>query len=297
MNQPELLLNNGLRMPQLGFGVFQIAAQDCAGVVKTALEAGYRLVDTAQTYCNEREVGRAIRESGLAREDIWVTTKIWVTEYGRGKTHKSLDASLERLGLEYVDMVLLHFPVPSVFERTIGAWQDLEEELTDGRVRAIGVCNFHTHHLERLMEACTIVPAVNQVELHPYLSQQPLMDFHRKHGIATQAWSPLGAVMLYDAAGVDKPVHLLEDRTICALAQRYGKSPAQIVLRWHVQRGVAVIPKSVHAERIRQNLDILDFALSDRDMELMNGLNRNMRGALDPDDVRVDTYATRMYEQ
>ena len=240
---------------------------------------------------NEREVGRGIRESGLARSDIFVTTKVWVTEYGKEKTRRSLDASLERLGLDYVDMVLLHFPVPHVFERTIEAWQDLEKEL------AIGVCNFHIPHLERLMDACTVVPAVNQVELHPYFSQESLMDFHARHGIATQAWSPLGAVMIYDAAGISEPVHVLQDETLCALAQRYGKSPAQIVLRWHLQRGVAIIPKSVDEERIRQNLDILDFALSDEDMTLVNGLNRNMRGALDPDMVRVDTYETKMYEQ
>ena len=297
MQQPQIVLNNSVRMPQIGFGVFQIPAQDCVGVVKTALQAGYRLLDTAQTYCNEREVGRGIRESGLAREEVFVTTKVWVTEYGKEKTRRSLDASLERLGLDYVDMVLLHFPVPHVFERTIEAWQDLEKELANGRVRAIGVCNFHIPHLERLMDACTVVPAVNQVELHPYFSQESLMDFHARHGIATQAWSPLGAVMIYDAAGISEPVHVLQDETLCALAQRYGKSPAQIVLRWHLQRGVAIIPKSVHEERIRQNLDILDFALSDEDMALVNGLNRNMRGALDPDMVRVDTYETKMYEQ
>lgn len=297
MQQPQIVLNNSVRMPQIGFGVFQISAQDCVGVVKTALQAGYRLLDTAQTYCNEREVGRGIRESGLAREEVFVTTKVWVTEYGKEKTRKSLDASLERLGFDYVDMVLLHFPVPHVFERTIEAWQDLEKELAKGRVRAIGVCNFHIPHLERLMDACTVVPAVNQVELHPYFSQESLMDFHARHGIATQAWSPLGAVMIYDAAGISEPVHVLQDETLCALAQRYGKSPAQIVLRWHLQRGVAIIPKSVHEERIRQNLDILDFALSDEDMALVNGLNRNMRGALDPDMVRVDTYETKMYGQ
>lgn len=146
MQQPQIVLNNSVRMPQIGFGVFQIPAQDCVGVVKTALQAGYRLLDTAQTYCNEREVGRGIRESGLAREEVFVTTKVWVTEYGKEKTRKSLDASLERLGFDYVDMVLLHFPVPHVFERTIEAWQDLEKELAKGRVRAIGVCNFHIPH-------------------------------------------------------------------------------------------------------------------------------------------------------
>lgn len=298
MNQsPTLLLNNGVAMPQVGFGVFQIAASQCAEAVHTALQAGYRLLDTAQTYCNEREVGRAIRESGIPRQDIFVTTKVWVTEFGYDKARASVTASLERLGLEQVDLFLLHFPVPHVFDLTIEAYKALEQELRDGRVRAIGVCNFHPHHLSRLMDACEIVPAVNQVELHPYLSQQELMDVHARLGIVTQAWSPLGAVLLYDGSGGNGPRNVLTDPVICALAGKYGKSPAQVVLRWHVQRGVSVIPKSVHAERIRENLDIFDFALSDEDMDAINALNGNLRGSFDPDVVRVDTYETHIHEQ
>ncbi len=294
---PTLLLNNGVAMPQVGFGVFQIDAAICAETVRTALQTGYRLLDTAQTYCNEREVGRGIRESGIARQDIFVTTKVWVTEFGADRTRASVTASLERLGLEQVDLFLLHFPVPHVFERTIEAYKALEQEVRDGRVRAIGVCNFHAHHLQRLLDACDTVPAVNQVELHPYLNQQELMAVHARLGIVTQAWSPLGAVMLYDGSGGNGPQHVLKDPVICALAAKYGKSPAQVVLRWHVQRNVSIIPKSVHAERIRENLDIFDFALAPEDMDAINALNRNIRGALDPDVVRVDTYETHMYEQ
>ncbi len=291
---PSFQLNSGVAMPALGYGVFQIDPATTCEAVCQALDCGYRLVDTASAYHNEQGVGEALArwmvEGRLTRDEIFVTSKVWVTQYGDEETHRAVASSLRRLGLEYADMILLHFPVPSAFEKTLAAYRALEAEQADGRIRVIGVCNFHVHHLQKLMEQCRLVPAVNQVELHPCFNQAALMAFHAQHGIVTQAWSPLGAVMLYDAASLDKPRRLLDEPVLKEVAKACGKSPAQVVLRWHIQRGVAVIPKSVHRERMAENLDIFDFVLSDEAMDRINALNCGQRGALDPDLVTMDTY-------
>ena len=291
---PSFDLGNGVAMPALGYGVFQIDPAATCQAVSQALDCGYRLIDTASAYHNEQGVGetlaRWMAEGRLARDEVFVTTKVWVTQFGLEETHRAVAGSLRRLGLEYADMILLHFPVPSAFEKTLAAYRALEAEQADGRIRAIGVCNFHVHHLQKLMEQCRLVPAVNQVELHPCFNQAALMAFHAQHGIVTQAWSPLGAVMQYDPASLDRPRRLLDEPVLGELARACGKSPAQVVLRWHMQRGVAVIPKSVHRERMVENLDIFDFVLSDEAMARINALDSGQRAALDPDLVTMDTY-------
>lgn len=287
---PMITLNNALKMPLVGFGVFQIEPESTAGSVLSAFDAGYRLIDTAAAYHNEREVGQAVAQSGLPRSEIFVTTKLWVTDYGYEPALKAFNLCFSKLNLDYVDMVLLHFPIPSDFANTVGAYKALEKELKDGRVKAIGVCNFHEKHLEDLIAQTDTVPAVNQVELHPYFSQKKLLQTHQRLGIATQAWSPLGGVNVYDAATPGKPRFVLEDPIIKAIAEKRGKSPAQIVLRWHVQQGISIIPKSVHAERIKQNIDIFNFELSDDEMAAIDGLDTGIRAAHDPDTVTRDTY-------
>lgn len=287
---PAIVLNNSVEMPLVGFGVFQIAPDAAAAAVLSAFEAGYRLIDTAAAYHNERGVGEAVVKSGLARSDIFVTTKLWVKDYGYEPALKAFDLCLSKLDLEYVDMVLLHFPVPSDFADTVGAYKALEKELKNGRVKAIGVCNFHEKHLEDLIAETGIVPAVNQVELHPYFSQKKLIRTHRRLGIVTQAWSPLGGVNVYDAATSGKPRFVLEDPVIRTIAEKHGKSPAQIVLRWHVQQGIAIIPKSVHSERIMQNMNIFNFELTVGEMAAIDALDTGVRAAHDPDAITRDTY-------
>lgn len=289
---PLIQLNNGVEMPLVGFGVFQIDPKDTASATLAAFKAGYRLIDTAAAYHNEREVGEAVTKSGLNRSEIFVTTKLWVKDYGYGTALKAFDLCFSKLNLAYVDMVLLHFPIPSDFANTVGAYKALEREMKNGRVKAIGVCNFHEKHLEALLAETDTVPAVNQVELHPYFSQKRLIQAHQRLGIVTQAWSPLGGVNVYDAATPGKPRFVLEDPVITAIAEKRGKSPAQIVLRWHVQQGISIIPKSVHLERIKQNMDIFDFELTTEEMKAIDGLNTGIRAALDPDTITRDTYAT-----
>lgn len=287
---PTIALNNGVEMPLVGFGVFQIEPKDTTGAVLFAFDAGYRLIDTAAAYHNEREVGQAVAESGLPRSEIFVTTKLWVRDYGYESSLKAFDLCFSKLNLEYVDMVLLHFPIPSDFTNTVGAYKALEKEMKDGRVKAIGVCNFHEKHLEDLIAQTDTVPTVNQVELHPYFSQKKLIQAHQRLGIVTQAWSPLGGVNVYDAATPGKPRFVLEDPIINAIAEKRGKSPAQIVLRWHVQQGISIIPKSAHAERIRQNMDIFNFELISEEMTAIDSLDTGIRAALDPDSITRDTY-------
>ncbi|MFE1319279.1 aldo/keto reductase [Kitasatospora phosalacinea] len=267
---PHVTLNNGVEMPQLGFGVFQVPDEQTTAAVAAALAAGYRSVDTAAVYGNERGVGRALAASGLPREELFVTTKLWNADQGHDATLRAFDASLDALGLEYVDLYLIHWPAPA---RGLYAdsWRAIERLAAEGRIRAAGVSNFQPAHLTRLIEAGGLVPAVNQVELHPGLQQAELRAFHAAHGIATEAWSPLaqGAV--------------LDDPAVAAIAARTGKSPAQVVLRWHLQLGNVVIPKSVTPARIRQNLDVLDFALTDEEMAAIAATDRGLRTGPDPD--------------
>ncbi|MEB8335939.1 aldo/keto reductase [Streptomyces endophyticus] len=267
---PEVTLNNGVTVPQLGFGVFQIPDDEAHAAVTSALEAGYRSIDTAALYENEKGTGRAIADSGLAREDVFVTTKLWNTEQGRDTALRAFDASLDRLGMDYVDLYLIHWPVPSR-DKYVETWQVFEEILASGRARAIGVSNFLPEHLDRLAAETSVVPALNQIELHPRLQQSELRAYDAKHGIATEAWSPLGR-----GNGV------LDDEIVIALARKYDRSPAQIVLRWHLQLGNVVIPKSVTPSRIRENIAVFDFELAADDMAALAGLETGERVGPDP---------------
>jgi diketogulonate reductase-like aldo/keto reductase len=275
-NVPSIPLNstgqitNDLAIPQLGFGVFQVPPEDTAQAVGTALEAGYRSIDTAAAYRNEAGVGDAIRASGLPRGELFVTTKLWNSDQGYDSALRAFDASMARLGLERLDLYLIHWPVPDR-DTYVDTWRALAKLQADGRVQAIGVSNFQESHLRRLFDETGVVPAVNQVELHPHLQQGALRAFHAEHGIVTEAWSPL-------AQGA-----LLSDETVTGLAVKYAKSPAQIVLRWHLQLGNVVIPKSVTPSRIAENIDVFDFELADDDLAAIGELDRGKRTGPDPD--------------
>ncbi|MFI8849436.1 aldo/keto reductase [Streptomyces sp. NPDC053499] len=267
---PSVTLNNGVVMPQLGFGVFQVPDEETTAAVAGALEAGYRSIDTAAVYGNERGVGKALNSSGIPREDLFITTKLWNDDQGRDRALAAFDSSLEKLGLDYVDLYLIHWPTPAR-DLYVETYTVLEEILASGRTRAIGVSNFRVADLQRLQENTGVTPAVNQIELHPAFQQSELRAFHAEHGVATEAWSPLaqGAV--------------LEDEPIVKIAGTHGVSPAQVVLRWHLQSGNIVIPKSVTPERIRQNLDLFGFELSDADMSAIAGVDRGLRTGPNPD--------------
>lgn len=267
---PNVTLNNGSAMPQLGFGVFQVPDDETTAAVAAALEAGYRSIDTAAAYGNERGVGRAVADSGVPREELFLTTKLWNDDHGHDRAAAAFDASLDKLGLGHVDLYLIHWPLPAR-DLYVETYRALEEILAGGRTRAIGVSNFQVPHLRRLIDETGIVPAVNQIELHPGLQQKELRAFHAEHGIATEAWSPLaqGAV--------------LGDEAVVRIAEAHGVTPAQAVLRWHLQLGNIVIPKSVTPARIRQNLDVFGFELSDAEMDAVAGLDRGLRTGPDPD--------------
>ena len=268
---PDVVLNNGVRMPQLGYGVFRVPDDETERTVRAALAAGYRSIDTASLYGNEAGVGRALAGSGLAREELFLTTKVWNDDQGYDSTLRAFEASLHRLHLDHVDLYLVHWPKPSM-DRYVETWRALEELYADERVRAIGVSNFQPDHLRRLFDETEIVPAVNQIELHPQLAQERLRAFHAQHGIVTEAWSPLG-----QGHAVTHPV-------VVQLADRHGRTPAQIVLRWHVELGNVVIPKSTTPARIRENIAVFDFALGDADMEALAGLDTGTRLGPDPDE-------------
>ena len=266
----EVKLNSGTQIPQLGLGVFQTEdGEQTRSAVKWALEAGYRHIDTAKIYGNEASVGQGIKESGVPREEIFLTTKLWNEDIRRGRAEAAFEESLRALQTDYVDLYLIHWPAEG-YER---AWAAMEGIYRSGRARAIGVSNFHLHHLERLEQIAAVAPAVNQIESHPYFTNQALIDCCRKKGIEVEVWSPLGGT-----GGT-----LLRDETLRLLGEKYGKSPAQIVLRWDLQRQVIVIPKSTHRDRIISNLDVFGFELSPEDMAAIDGLNRDERVGADPD--------------
>jgi len=269
---PDLLLNNGQRIPQFGFGVFQVEPADTVEATARALDAGYRHIDTAQMYGNEREVGEAIAKSGVDRSDIYVTSKLDNGFHRPDDARRAFDGTLEALASEYVDLFLIHWPLPTRYGGDfVSTWRTLEEFYRDGRARSIGVSNFQPHHLRRLHEETEVVPVVNQIEVHPYLTQPEVRAFCAEHQIAVEAWSPI-------AQGL-----VLNDPTMTALAEKYGKSPAQVVLRWHIERGDIVFPKSVTPVRIVENIDIFDFELDGDDVEAISALNRNQRTGPDPD--------------
>lgn len=268
---PTVRLTNGVSMPQLGLGVWQASNEDAEKAVGWALEAGYRLIDTAAMYRNETGVGRAVALSDIAREDIFVTTKLWNSEQGYDKTLRAFEYSLENLGLDYLDLYLIHWPVPALghYQDTWKAFERLYEEK---RIRAIGVSNFQPEHLEKLLSTANVVPAVNQIELHPYLQQHETREFCSKHDIKIESWSPIGG----------SKSNLLDDSALAKLAEKHGKTPAQIVIRWHVQNELIVIPKSVHQERIQENISVFDFELDDADMKALAALDRNERFGPNP---------------
>jgi 2,5-diketo-D-gluconate reductase A len=266
---PNVILHDGVEIPQLGFGVFQVPPDDTEKVVEQALEVGYRHIDTAAAYRNEKGVGRAVSRSGIPREDIFVTTKLWNSNQGFDSALETFGKSLGRLGLDYVDLYLIHWPVPSK-DRFVDTWRAFERIQDDGRARTIGVSNFRIDDLQRLEAETEIRPTVNQIELHPLMQQRELRAWHEQHGIATEAWSPLaqGAV--------------LDDDTIADIARAHGKTTAQTILRWHLQLGNVVIPKSVTPERMRENFDLFDFELSNQEMDMIAGLDRGERIGPDP---------------
>jgi 2,5-diketo-D-gluconate reductase A len=267
---PSLKLNDSHQIPQLGFGVFQVPPQDTAQVVTQALRTGYRSIDTAAAYGNEAGVGEAIAASELEREQVFVTTKLWNDDHAKDQAKHAFQQSLERLGFEYADLYLIHWPVPQD-GRYVEAWEALCELRDSGQVRSIGVSNFTIDHLERIIDATGVVPAVNQVELHPQLQQRELRDFHSSRGIVTEAWSPLGRGQVLDHPTVEE------------IAADHGRTPAQVVLRWHLQLGNVVIPKSVTPSRIEENFQIFDFELSDHDMQALEKLEAGKRTGPDPE--------------
>ncbi|WP_394769922.1 aldo/keto reductase [Lacisediminihabitans sp.] len=268
---PSLALLDGHTIPQLGLGVYKVPDAEAARVVETAIEAGYRHVDTAALYANERGVGDGVRASGVAREEMFVTTKVWDDDHGYDATLRAFDASLASLGFDYVDLYLIHWPVPSR-DLYVDTWRALEAIALGGRARSIGVSNFAPHHIDRLLAETHTVPVINQVELHPWLPQRAVREYDAAHGILTEAWSPL-------ARG-----RLVGDPVLEAIAARHGKSAAQVVIRWHLQLGNVVIPKSVTAERIRQNIDVFDFELDADDLAAIGSLETGTRTGMDPDE-------------
>ena len=285
----ELILNNGVRMPALGLGVFQSSAEDTADAVATALEVGYRHIDTAAAYLNERQVGEGFRRSGLARDEVFLETKVWVTDYGHDETLHAFEKAVRKLGVDQLDLLILHQPIPERFDRTVAAYLALEELLADGRVRSIGVSNFTPAHLDALLERTSVVPAVNQVELHPYFVQPELQAADRAHGILTQAWSPIGGITFYPGWGEERR-SVLADSTIAAIAADHGRSPAQVMLRWHLQQGRSAIPKSTNPQRIRENFAVFDFALSTDELGRIDALDTGVRSGPDPDVVRAERF-------
>jgi diketogulonate reductase-like aldo/keto reductase len=267
---PMIPLSNDVAMPQVGFGVFLVPADEVVEPVRVALDAGYRLVDTAKLYGNEEGVGRAIAESGLPRDEVFVTTKVWNSDHGFDTTLRAFDHSLDLLGLDVIDLYLVHWPAP-MLDRYVDTWRALERLYAEGRARAIGVSNFTIAHLERLRAECDVTPLVNQVELHPGFVQEELRAYHRERGIVTEAWSPLG-----------RGHGLLDDPVVTGIADTHGRTPAQVVLRWHVQLGNVVIPKSVRAERIRENFDVFGFSLTDDEMAALSALPGPGRVGPDP---------------
>ena len=269
-DQPTIKLNTGAAMPQLGFGVFRVPPADAGEVVTRALAAGYRSIDTAAMYDNESGVGVALRTADIPRDELFVATKLNNNAHGTDAARRAFDASLQRLGLDYVDLYLIHWPLPRQ-DRYVETWRTLTEIAKDGRARAVGVSNFQVPHLQRLLDETGVVPAVNQIELHPYLTQDALRAFHGEHGIVTEAWSPI-------AKG-----NILDDGAVTAIAEKYGRTPAQVVLRWHLQLGNVAIPKSVRRARMDENFDVFGFELAPDDMDAITALDHGERTGPDPD--------------
>jgi diketogulonate reductase-like aldo/keto reductase len=283
---PLLTLNNGVQIPAIGLGVFQSSPDETVTAVEYAIGQGYRLIDTAASYFNERQVGEGLRRSGISRDEMFIETKVWISDYGYDATLHAFDKSVGKLGVERLDLLLLHQPLPSRFDLTLDAYRALEKLLADRRVSAIGVSNFMSDHLERLLSKASVVPAVNQIEVHPYFQQTTLQRLHSERGILTQAWSPIGGITSY--RGGEK--RTFDDPTIQEIARKHDKSPAQVMLRWHLQQGRSAIPKSVKPERITENFDIFDFELSNDQIAAIDALDTDIRGGPEPDAITLETF-------
>ncbi|HEX7338510.1 MAG TPA: aldo/keto reductase [Rhodanobacteraceae bacterium] len=285
-NPASITLGNGIAMPALGFGVFQTPPDATARAVTEALRCGYRLIDTAAAYANERGVGDAIRDSGIARDELFIETKIWISDYGYDAALHAFDKAVGKLGVEWLDLLILHQPMPAAFEKTLDAYRALEKLLANGRVRAIGVSNFMPEHLRRLLAETSVVPAVNQIECHPYFQQPALQRLHARHGIVTQAWSPIGGITSYRGDGKRS----FDDPVLLDIAHQHGKSAAQVMLRWHLQAGRAAIPKSVKPARIAENFDVFDFALTSEQIAAIDALETGVRGGPEPASITLETF-------
>lgn len=284
----HLTLKNHVTMPALGFGVFQTPPEETIAAVTEALRVGYRLIDTAAAYGNEREVGQAIRGSGVARDEIFIETKIWINDYGYDETLHAFTKSAGKLGVQQIDLLLLHQALPGEFHRTQEAYRALETLLQEGKVRAIGVSNFMPEHIHRLMEKATVTPAVNQVEFHPYFQQRELEALDTGHGTITQAWSPIGGITFYRDG---QHTSTLADPVIGEIAARHGRTPAQVMLRWHLQQGRSAIPKSVNPVRIAENFTVFDFELTAGELAAIDALNTGQRGGPEPEVITMETFS------
>jgi diketogulonate reductase-like aldo/keto reductase len=281
-----LTLNNGVRLPALGLGVFQTPAEETRAAVEPAISAGYRHIDTAAAYGNERQVGEAVRSSGLDRSEVFLETKIWISDYGYDQTLHGFEKSARKLGVDQIDLLILHQALPSQFELTLEAYRALETLLADGKVRAIGVSNFMVDHLTTLLEKATVVPAVNQIEVHPYFQQRQVQAFSAEHGILTQAWSPIGGITFYRDG---EHSSTLQDPVIGGIAEAHAKTSAQVMLRWHLQRG-PVIPKSTKPQRIAENIDVFDFELSTEELAAIDALDTGQRGGPEPEVITLESF-------
>src|SRR5664279_772822 len=289
----NLTLNNGVEMPAIGFGVFQTPPDETRDAVHAALAAGYRHIDTAAAYGNEKQVGEALTSSGVTRDDVFVETKIWISDYGYDKTLHGFEKSAAKLGVDQIDLLILHQALPTDFNRTLEAYRALETLLDQGKVRAIGVSNFMVGHLTEILDTATVVPAVNQIEVHPYFQQREVQAFGAAQGILTQAWSPIGGITFYRDGSHGST---LQDPVIGGIAEAHGKSPAQAMLRWHLQQGRSVIPKSTKPHRIAENFDVFDFELTSDELTAIDGLDTGTRGGPEPDAITLESFGREIPE-
>src|SRR2546429_8110370 len=282
-----ITLNNGVEMPALGLGVFQTPPDETRDAVRAALDSGYRLIDTAAAYGNERQVGEAVRDSRISRSEVFLETKIWISDYGYDETLHGFEKSARKLGVDQIDLLLLHQALPSASDRTLEAYPALETLLADGKVRAIGVSNSNVDHLTTLLDRATVVPAANQIECHPYFQQREVQDINAEHDILTQAWSPIGGITFYRDGSHGST---LDDPVIGDIARAHGKTPAQVMLRWGLQHGRSVIPKSTKPSRIAENISVFDFELSADEITAIDGLDTGRRGGPEPDAITLGTF-------
>lgn len=287
-------LNNGVVMPVLGFGVFQTPPAETTDAVAAALQTGYRLIDTAAAYGNERGVGDAILESGLARDEVFIETKVWISDYGYDQTLHAFEKSVRKLGVDQIDLLLLHQALPGDFDKTLNAYRALETLLAEGKVRAIGVSNFMRSHLDALLAETEVVPAVNQIEVHPFFTQPDVQAANTEHGILTQAWSPIGGITSYRG---ETTTSTFTDSTILEIGERYEKTAAQVMIRWHLQEGRSAIPKSVKPERIAENFDVFDFTLTEDELHRIDALDKSVRGGPEPEAITLESFGRDIPEE